>query len=80
MKIKCYKLKCYKLKLLPDINMVSGWNVKQYIKEKERELKAKEWSSIKILISGKHTSDGRIYIVANTKIKICKWKIPGVMQ
>ena len=33
-----------------------------------------------MLIIGKHISDGRIDIVADTKIKICKWEILGVMQ
>ena len=28
------RLKCYKLKLLADTFKVSGWHVKQYIKEK----------------------------------------------
>ena len=46
----------------------------------KRKLKVKEWSQIKILIIGKHSSDGRIYLVANTKIKICKFEILGVMQ
>ena len=45
------------LKLLPDTNNVSGWHIKQYIKMK---VKVKEWSQIKILIVGKHTSDRRI--------------------
>ena len=27
------RLKCYKLKLLPDTYKVSGWHIKQYIKE-----------------------------------------------
>ena len=27
-------LKCHKLKLLPDTYKVSGWHIKQYIKEK----------------------------------------------
>ena len=46
----------------------------------KRKLKVKQWSQIKILIIGKHSSDGRIYLVANTKIKICKFEILGVMQ
>ena len=45
----------------------------------KRKLKVMEWSQIKILIIGKHTSDGEIYLVVNTKIK-CKWEILGVMQ
>ena len=46
----------------------------------KRKLKVKEWSQIKILIIGKHSNGGRIYSVVNTKIKICKGEILGVMQ
>ena len=46
----------------------------------KRKLKVKEWSQIKILIIGKHNRDGRIYLVANTKIKIGKWEILGMNQ
>ena len=30
---------------------------------------------MKILIIGKHTSDGGTYLVANIKIKTCKWEV-----
>ena len=46
----------------------------------KRKLKVKESSQIKILSIGKHTSDGRIYLVTSIKIKICKWEKLGVMQ
>ena len=39
-----------------------------------------EWSQIKILVIGTHTSNGGILLVANIKIKICKWEILDVMQ
>ena len=57
------KLKRYKLKLLPNTNKVSGWHVKQFIKEKG---KVKEWSWIKIWIIEKHTGDGSICWQLNT--------------
>ena len=44
-------LKRYKLKLLPDTNKVSGWDIKQYIKEKIKS---------KGMITNKDTSDGGI--------------------
>ena len=36
----------------------------------KRKGRVKKWSYIKILIIGKHSSDEKIYLIANIKIKI----------
>ena len=56
------RLKPYKLKLLPDTNKVSGWHIKQFVKEKGK--------SKGMIVIEKHTCNGRIYLIVNTKIKM----------
>ena len=63
------RLKCYKLKLLLNTNKVSGSHIKQYIEEK---VKIKEMITNKIINYRKKYKRWRNYLVANTKIKICK--------
>ena len=57
------KLNRYKLKLLPNTNKVSGWHIKQFIKEKG---KSKGMIMNIIWIIGKHTGDGSICWQLNT--------------
>ena len=52
----------YKPTKWPQSNKVSGLHTKQFLKEKGK--------SKRMIVIGKHTSDGRIYLIANTKIKM----------
>ena len=56
------RLKHYKLKLLPDTNKVSGSHITLFVKEKS--------NNKGMIVMGKYTSHGRIYLIVNTKMKI----------